>query len=228
MTKSTAPAPNTTPKAPVTAPPITNFVLSSLLPTPGALGSAWEDQGDPGTSLDLTNPPPQCAPFTPILATRTETVIHEWSFMPTADGSSERGHLNFMALRAASAGSVSDELAAVAQPSFAPSAEASAVRRFQEVDNGSITAVSAQIIHLPVSGSTVVWRAIVTSNTTAGAPQTTYMDVAYFGAANVMVKVRVALCGCSPPATATAPLMSGELGALQSIATTLAKGAPHV
>ena len=195
-----------------------------LVPTMAVLGPQWQDQGDPGTSLDLTNPPAACAPFTAIFDGRTETVLHEFSYLPLPDGSYEQGHINLVALRAA-APMVADELRSVAAPSYAACAEASATRRFQEVETGTIDTVSARTIASAVSGANVLWRATVTSHTSDGSAHTMYMDIAYFGAANVLVKIRIASCGCRPPVTADAPLMTGEGPALQSIALQLAKAA---
>ncbi len=181
------------------------------------LGPLWEDDGDPGTSLDLTDPPAACAPFTPLITARTETVLHEFSFAPSADGTLEQGHVNFAALRLSSPATVTTELAAVAQPSFAACADASAVRHFQETQTGIIDLVSAKPLDLPVPGRHVLWRATVAYHSESGTAHTMYMDVTYVAALDVLVKVRIASCGCRPPRTGDSPLLPGENEMLQSI-----------
>ena len=188
------------------------------------LGPQWEDDGDPGTSLDLTDPPPACVPYMPVFDSRTQTVLHEFSYLPTADGTYEQGHINIAGLRATSTTMVSNELAAVARPSFGACAEASAVRRFQEDEAGTIDGVTARIVALPVSG-VVVWRAAVANHTSDGGSHTMYLDVAYLGSGNLLVKVRIMSCGCRPPVSTDAPLMTGEVGALQWISFALASSA---
>jgi hypothetical protein len=184
--------------------------------------------GDPGTSLDLTAPPAACATYFPIFEGRTATVLHEFSYLPSADGNYEEGHINIAGIRAQSAQMVTDELTSVTQSGFAGCAEASAVRRFHETESGTIDNVSATKIDLGISGPNVVWRAAVANHTPDGASHTMYMDVAYLGAGDLAVKVRIASCGCRPLGADAAPLMTGEVTALQWIAYELATGAKRV
>jgi len=199
-----------------------------IVPPVSTLGYQWQDIGDPGTSLDLTEPPAACAAFFPIFAGRTATVLHEFSYLPSTDGNYEQGHINIAGIRAASAPMVDNELTSVTQQSFGACAEASAVRRFQEDETGTIDTVSATKIDLGVSGANVFWRAAVTSHTSDGAEHTMYMDVGYLGAGDLLVKVRIASCGCRPLGADGAPLMTGEVAALQWIAYEVATGAKHV
>ncbi|HEV7524426.1 MAG TPA: hypothetical protein VGP92_05640 [Acidimicrobiia bacterium] len=196
--------------------------LRQLIPGATTLGFGWEDDGDPGTSLDLTRPPSACSPFLAVFDTRTGTALHEFSFLVSSDGQYERGHMNVVALRAKSAAAVSSELAAVAQPSFQACAEATAIRRFYEIEDGSILGVSSRLVYLAVGGANVLWRATITSQAPNGASRTMEMDVGYLGAGDRLVKVRVATCGCNPP-VAAGELLPGELPALQSIALGLSR-----
>lgn len=156
-----------------------------------------------------------------MLHSRTETLLHEFSFGASADGRLEQGHLNLAALRAPSAPAVSGEVAAVAQPSFAACAAASAVRRYQETEQGTIDDASARIIDLPVPGPHVIWRATVSNHAANGPSHPMYMDVVYLGGGDVLVKVRVASCGCTPPVSTDAELLPGEISALRAIALRL-------
>jgi len=182
------------------------------VPGPDSLGSQWEDEGDPGTSLDLTNPPTPCAPFLAVLHSATEDALHEFSFLPTASG--EQGHFNFAALRAPAA-TVSAELAAVAQPSYAQCAEASARRRFDETEQGNVGNVTARRIDLAIPGAHVIWRATV--NFDADGERAMVMDVVFVADRDAFVKVRVTSCGCRPPVAGDSELLPGEINALRAI-----------
>ncbi len=210
------PAPTTPPAASAEA------SLLALVPPVGVLGTGWADDGDPGTSLDLTNPPPQCTAFMPAFDGGTATVLHEFTYLQTPDGQFERGHMNLAAVRAASAPVVSSELAAVAQPAFAACAEASGIRRFTESEDGTFETVRAQRVYLAVGGPNVIWRVGIDSHTPSGVAQTMQMDVAYIGRRDALVKIRIATCGCDPTVT-VGELLPGELHVLQAIALQLAR-----
>jgi hypothetical protein len=219
--KPHAPAPTTPPTAAASTGPAAERTLRALVPTMDVLGPEWEDAGDPGTSLDLTNPPAGCAPFTSIFDGRTTTVLHEFSYLSSPDGNFERGHINLVALRAAATPMVAAELSRVAGASFAACAKASAVRWFYSSESGTIDTVSARRIALGAPSANVLWRAAVTSHSSDGTARTMYLDIGFFGAGDVFVKIRIGSCGCWSVA-ADAPLMTGEVAALQSIALTLA------
>jgi hypothetical protein len=200
------------------------IVLSSLVPPEGVLGYGWENDGDQPTSTDLTDPPPECTPFLAVLHSRRETLIHEFSFGVSPDGSLEQGHFNFAALRASSASMVPVELAAVAQPAFGRCAEANAIIWFNETqDTTTIDTVSAKVIELPVPGAHVIWRVTIENHSLrGGASHPMYMDVVYLGGSDVLVKIRLWSCGCTPPAPNDGELLPGEVGALRATATALA------
>ncbi len=107
-----APSPSL-PKDP--SPLTTGVALHSLVPPQSALGNEWADDGDQPSSLDLDSPPPSCAPFTHGFDGRVDELVHEFSFLPTADGNSEQGHIGMNAVQARSAAAVSDELATVGE-----------------------------------------------------------------------------------------------------------------
>jgi hypothetical protein len=215
-TPTTARRPGAATPTSAPATPRTPIALQAVVPGVAALGSEWVDEGDPGSSLDLTDPPAPCTPYLAVLHHASEDVLREFSFQVSPDGQGERGHLNFAAFRAP-APTVTVELAAVAQPSYASCAEASAERRFRETEAGTIDAVTAGRIALPVAGAPVIWRATVAFHD-AGGKGTMSMDVGFLAANDVFVKLRVAACGCRPLVAGNAELLPGETGALRSIA----------
>ena len=215
--------PTTTVAAPVTAPSTapTTGALTAIVPGLLVIGPGWTDDGDPGTSLDLTDPPTPCLAFAPVFRTRTGTALHEFSYLTSPDGQFERGHVNIAVIRTTTPDAVSRELAAVAGPSFAPCAEASAVRRFDETYTGTIDSTSAHTIDLGIGATAVAWRADVNWHGESVAGHTEQMDVVYAGSGDVLIKVRVESCGCNAPVDAGA-LLPGELPLLRAIMLRLA------
>jgi len=94
------------------------------------------------------------------------------------------------------------------------------VRRFGETESGTIDAVSAARVYLAVGGPNVMWRVTIQIHAATGTLRTMQMDVGYLTAGDVLVKVRVATCGCDPGVT-LGELLPGELAALQAIALRL-------
>jgi hypothetical protein len=69
----------------------------------------------------------------------------------------------------------------------------------------------------------VLWRVTVDSHSADGARHINQMDVVYLGARDVLVKIRVASCGCHGLVDA-GDLLPGETTALQATALYLARG----
>ena len=219
--------PTTTPRTtPTTSPaPLPTAVsLRSLVPTLDTLdtlGSQWGDDGESPSSRDLTDPPGECAPYTPVFDSRLDSVIHEFSFLPTADGNDEQGHIAMLSISAASTTAVTNELAGVLRSSYAPCAAATAVNWFNDHGEGTIESVSPRIVGLPVGGATVVWRVTIAGRSTSGTAGFFSMDIGYLARGATLVKIRTATCICRPPVTGDAELLPGELDALRSIALRL-------
>jgi hypothetical protein len=213
-----APRPST-PKDP--SPFTTGVALHSLVPPLSVLGNEWADDGDQPSSLDLDSPPRSCAPFTDGFDGRVDELVHEFSFLPTADGNSEQGHIGMNAVQARSAAAVSDELAAVANPSYAPCADDTAIRGFTETSDGTIDSVTERPMTAPISKPFVAWRVTIVSHRPSHAPETSYMDIGYLGAGSALVKIRISSCGCRPPVGPDTEILPGENAALLTIAQRL-------
>jgi hypothetical protein len=65
-----------------------------------------------------------------------------------------------------------------------------------------------------------LWRAAVAGHSSGGTARTMYLDIGFFGAGDIFLKIRIGSCGCEPVGP-DAPRMTGEVAALQSIALTL-------
>jgi hypothetical protein len=208
--------PLSTPVAP--SAPGVGVALHSLVPARSVLGDEWTDDGDQPSSLDLDSPPPSCAPFTDAFDGRVDELVHEFSFLPTADGNFEQGHIGINAVHARSAAAVSDELAVVASPSYAPCADDTAIRRFTETATGAFDSITERPINALIAKPFVVWRVTIVSHRPGRAADTFYMDIGYLGTGNSLVKIRISSCGCRTPVAPDAEILPGEQAALLAIA----------
>ena len=101
---------------------------------------------------------PRLRPYTRVFDERRDSLIHEFSFLASADGNYEQGHIAMLAISGASTEAVSRELAAVLRSSFASCAAGTAVNWFNDHGEGTIASVSPCVVSLPVGGSAVIWR----------------------------------------------------------------------
>lgn len=216
--------PATPPSSTVPSGPAAGVALHSLVPAQSVLGNEWTDDGDQLSSTDLDSPPVSCAPFTDAFDGRVDELVHEFSFLPTADGNFEQGHIGMNAVQARSAEAVSDELAAVAGPSYAPCADDTAVRRFTDTMTGTVDSVTERPITTLIAKPFVVWRVTIMSHQSDQAAGTFYMDIGYLGTGNALVKIRISSCGCRPPVAPDAEILPGEKAALLTIAQRLTAG----
>jgi hypothetical protein len=211
------------PVAPVDRPhaPATGSAPASIIPVRAVMGPGWTDDGDPGTSLDITDPPTPCFAFALPFRDGAGPALHEFSYLTSPDGRFERGHVNIAAVRAPNPAAVANELAAVTGPAFLPCAEASAVRRFHESYTDAVDSVAAHPVDLGIGAGVVVWRVDVNWHDRSAGEHTEQMDVVYLGSGNILVKVRVSSCACRPPVN-TGELLPGELSLLRAIKLRLA------
>ena len=192
----------------------TSSNLRPIVPTLSDMGPGWADGGDQPHSLDLDSPPTQCRTYAALLALRPQTLIHEFTYLPTSYG--ESGHAAFSVLRLRSASDVTRELSEVNTPEYAGCARATAVRWYLDSAPTPPTSVSVRRVSLPINVPHVVWRVALTLN-----PRDVYyVDIAYLGGGNAMVKARIGACGCESTG-AQAALLPGETTSFEHISGAL-------
>ena len=199
-----------------------SFALASYIPGADVLGPEWTDDGDPGTSLDLTDPPNACLAYAPVFRNSLATALHEFGYLESPDGQFERGHMNIAVIRATSPARVSMELAAATDPAFARCAEASALRRFAETDTGTVDTTTAHTVQLDLGARNVVWRVDIDWHGSEPTEHVMQMDVVYLASRDLLAKVRIASCDCNQPVDAR-PILPGELPLLRTMALLLSR-----
>ena len=81
--------------------------------------------------------------------------------------------------------------------------------------------MSAHTITLDLPKPGVAWRVAIASHTASGRSYSFYLDIVYLGASDVLVKVRIARCGCFTPLSSDGEVLPGEKAALGAISKRL-------